>query len=489
MVTATRQSLLQKYGIDAADLQTRLKWVGFTDEDGEYIRRASEYLMPEAETIARDFYEHSFKFPAFVAKADEAGTNRGRLEGAQAGYFKGVLEGRPDAQSVERALFIGENHTKLDVKPRWVIGNFATYTQLIFPRLGQHLEGEDLVNTIIAFSKVFSLDASLFIESYMGGLMDRMVDVFDRLGPAAASMAEGSEQVNSAADEIAKAIQGVAESASSQTNSVNEAVNASQSMSTALAQVAEASRASGERSQESLEAAEEGKRAAFETAEAMQGINDAVVATSSQIEELNETGKEIGAITEAISEIAGQTNLLALNAAIEAARAGDMGRGFAVVADEVRTLAERSASAAKDIAALIEKVQTGVGRSVEAMNGVVNDVGEGKEKAQQAGDVLNRIVESSQELSRSVSSIEQSTKSANGASDELAGSMDQMGSLAESNAALSEEVAASVEEVTAQMGEMASRADELNSVAGELSEFLTWIGALERSNTAGSAAA
>ena len=483
MVTSTQQSLMAKYDINQADHQVRLDWVGLTDEDFALIRKAGEYLASEAEALAREFYEHSFKFPAFTAKVTEAGSNRQTLEGAQGAYFKDMLAGKADDAHIERALFIGENHTKLDVKPRWVLGNYAMYAQLVFPRLAQHIEGEELVKTIVAFSKMFALDGSLLTEAYMGGLMDRMVGVYERLGPAAVQMAEGSDQMNSAASEIAQAIQGVATGASEQTQSVNGANTASESMQTALRTVSSASTTAAEKSQDSMSAAEEGRQAATETAEAMQGINDAVVATSAQIEELNESGKEIGAITETISEIADQTNLLALNAAIEAARAGEMGRGFAVVADEVRSLAERSSSAAKDIAALIEKVQDGVGRSVTSMTAVVGDVESGADKAREAGAVLERIVLSSEELGNEIRSIEENTGQADTAAGEVSTLMEQVGSLAEANAATSEQVSASAEEVTAQVGEMSAQAEALKAVADELADFLSWVGAIDSSQS------
>lgn len=83
------------------------------------------------------------------------------------------------------------------------------------------------------------------------------------------------------------------------------------------------------------------------------------------------TARKISDITTMINSIAFQTNILALNAAVEAARAGEQGRGFAVVASEVRNLAQRSANAVKEIAALIEESSQRVENGVQ----LVNDAG------------------------------------------------------------------------------------------------------------------
>ena len=99
-----------------------------------------------------------------------------------------------------------------------------------------------------------------------------------------------------------------------------------------------------------------------------------------------------------INEIADQTNLLALNAAIEAARAGEQGRGFSVVADEVRKLAERTSKATKEIAVMINQIQTDTSNAVDSMKKGTEEVETGKVLADKAGIVLNDIIKEAEKV-------------------------------------------------------------------------------------------
>jgi methyl-accepting chemotaxis protein len=113
------------------------------------------------------------------------------------------------------------------------------------------------------------------------------------------------------------------------------------------------------------------------------------------IEKITEQSQRISEIVGVIDSIAFQTNILALNASVEAARAGDLGRGFAVVADEVRTLAQRSATAAKEIRELITSS--------------VAQIGAGAEKVRTAGGAMGKIVESIERVSVVVKEISSGT--------------------------------------------------------------------------------
>ncbi len=162
------------------------------------------------------------------------------------------------------------------------------------------------------------------------------------------------------------------------------------------------------------------------------------------MQEINDASRKIVDIISVIDGIAFQTNILALNAAVEAARAGEQGRGFAVVATEVRTLAQRSASAAKDIKNLIDnsvaKVNDGtklVGATGEAMSGIVTQV-------QHVTDLINEISAATKEQTTGLGQINDAVM--------------QLSDVTQQNAALVEE--------------SASAADSLNEQAQKLVEVV-----------------
>ena len=128
---------------------------------------------------------------------------------------------------------------------------------------------------------------------------------------------------------------------------------------------------------QSLQAAESGLQAVQNAIGGMNSIRDQIQETSKRIKRLGESSQEIGEITELISDITEQTNVLALNAAIQAASAGEAGRGFSVVAEEVQRLAERSADATRQIAALVKTIQTDTQDAVGAMERSTQGVVEG----------------------------------------------------------------------------------------------------------------
>lgn len=146
---------------------------------------------------------------------------------------------------------------------------------------------------------------------------------------------------------------------------------------------------------------------------------------------IDEASKKIADIIGVIDSIAFQTNILALNAAVEAARAGEQGRGFAVVAGEVRGLAQRSASAAKEIKTLIHA-------SAEQVN-------HGTTLADQAGETMTQVVESIRHVSSIVAGINAASAEQSSGVERVGAAVVQMDQTTQQNAALVEESAAAAE--------------------------------------------
>jgi len=141
--------------------------------------------------------------------------------------------------------------------------------------------------------------------------------------------------------------------------------------------------------------------------------------------EINKSSKKIADIITVIDEIAFQTNLLALNAAVEAARAGEHGRGFAVVAAEVRNLAQRSATAAKEIKGLI--------------NESIQRVSDGSELVNQSGKTLDEIVDSVKRVSDIIEEISAASQEQASGIEQVNKAVMQMDEVTQQNAALVEE--------------------------------------------------
>ncbi|MES2350259.1 MAG: methyl-accepting chemotaxis protein, partial [Pseudomonadota bacterium] len=167
---------------------------------------------------------------------------------------------------------------------------------------------------------------------------------------------------------------------------------------------------------------------------------------------IKESSGKIVDIISVIDGIAFQTNILALNAAVEAARAGEQGRGFAVVASEVRTLAQRSASAAKEIKELIGRsVQT-----VDAGSALVDEAGttmEGIVKAvKQVADIMTQISAASSEQSTGIEQVNQAIVS--------------IDDVTQQNAALVEEAAAAAQSMRDQ-ADLLAQAVSVFKLAGQ----------------------
>lgn len=264
----------------------------------------------------------------------------------------------------------------------------------------------------------------------LGALVLLIVRQISRaLQRAAGELGESSEQVASAAQQVSASSQALAQGASEQAASIEETSASTEELTSMTRKNAENSRMAAEEMIESSRLVSEANRKLEQMVASMREIN-----TSSD---------KISKIIKVIDEIAFQTNILALNAAVEAARAGEAGMGFAVVADEVRNLAQRSAQAAKDTAALIEE-------SIAKSN-------EGSARLDEVAAAIRSITESSEKVKMLVDEVKLG-------SDEQARGIEQIAKAITQMEQVTQKAAASAEESASAGEEMSAQAEALNEI-------------------------
>ncbi|AEG03030.1 methyl-accepting chemotaxis protein [Sinorhizobium meliloti] len=205
--------------------------------------------------------------------------------------------------------------------------------------------------------------------------------------------------------------------------------------SAALDEITAAVRNSTERAQEATVMVTEAKDSAAESASVVRNAIDAMG-------RIEQASSEIGQITNVIDEIAFQTNLLALNAGVEAARAGDAGKGFAVVAQEVRELAQRAASAAKDIKSLISKSGGEVATGVKLVQATGAALGQIETRVLKINDHIHSIATAAREQSTGLG--------------EVSTAVNQMDQVTQRNAAMVEEANAATHKLSAEADNLAN---------------------------------
>ncbi|WP_434088069.1 methyl-accepting chemotaxis protein [Bacillus toyonensis] len=256
--------------------------------------------------------------------------------------------------------------------------------------------------------------------------------------------------------------------AESQSQGVEEGAATLQQVNIAIQDVTGSAESISISSLHARERAEEGEDLVEQTAKQMQSISRSVSESDAIIKLLDEKSKQVGAISEAIQNIATQTNLLALNAAIEAARAGEQGRGFAIVADEVRKLAEQSGESSGEIANLIAEIKADIEHTVKAMDNVSGEVQQGLDVVTKTKVSFTEILSSTTHIVSQVNQMVETTRRIAGDANEVTNAIDEIAAAAEENTASMQSVAASTEEQVNSMEEISSASQNLAEMAEEL---------------------
>jgi methyl-accepting chemotaxis protein len=237
----------------------------------------------------------------------------------------------------------------------------------------------------------------------------------------------GTDTITTASSEIAAGNLDLSSRTEQQASSLEETASSMEELTSTVKQNAENARQANQLAASAAEVAQRGGSVVSDVVQTMASID--------------QSSKKIVDIIGVIDGIAFQTNILALNAAVEAARAGEQGRGFAVVASEVRNLAQRSASAAKEIKSLIDD---SVGK-VEAGTRLVG----------QAGSTMDEVVHSIQRVTAIMAEISNASVEQTHGIEQINMAISQMDHVTQQNAALVEQAAAAAGSMQEQAARLA----------------------------------
>jgi|JI8StandDraft_1071087.scaffolds.fasta_scaffold05894_3 twitching motility protein PilJ len=242
-------------------------------------------------------------------------------------------------------------------------------------------------------------------EDFTGAIADSINYSIDQLRQLVSTINQTAVQVSAAAQETQSTAMHLAEASEHQAQEIAGASAAVNEMAVSIDQVSANAAESAVVADRSVAIAHKGADVVQRSIEGMDTIREQIQETSKRIKRLGESSQEIGDIVSLINDIADQTNILALNAAIQASMAGEAGRGFAVVADEVQRLAERSASATKQIEQLVKTIQSDTNEAVISMEQTTSEVVRGARLAQDAGVALEEIQTVSRNLADLIQNI------------------------------------------------------------------------------------
>ncbi len=320
-------------------------------------------------------------------------------------------------------------------------------------KIGRELSGKNEISDLLVAQNELVVKLKDVILDFQG-IVDQLAVSSDEMSSTvivfsenAQNQAASAEEITATVEEVAAGISNIAESTSEQLERLNSLLTKMQDLSTLINKM-------NEKIKDSQTVTDNISSSAKEGEESLTQMNQSMI-------KIIDSSKQMTNIVGIINDISDKINLLSLNAAIEAARAGEAGRGFAVVADEISKLADQTASSIKDIDSLIKinnsEIQTGMARTTEAIkiiSIIINQIRMINEMmiiiSKNMSDQLTTRDVVNDELNiikARIEEIQRATEEQNIATNEISRSVTNINDLTQSNASGAEELTGGAQEI------------------------------------------
>ncbi len=503
MKMQTNESLLIKMGMGSAEQASIKAFVDFTDDDAHLLKELAPLIAEHADAIVDGFYANVARYQSLQDVIKGAGSSIERLKGAQKQYLLELFSGDYGESYFERRLMIGVVHNKIGLTPRWYLGSYSVYVQLITPLVMKKcIFRPGLAEKfMLAVNKIISIDSQLAIDTYIHAVMEDLKSVSmskgelegtvssyrdlveqiatgdltqkleisdsdddlsqlgvnlnsmtENLRKMAGQVSEASHSLSTSMHQVQESINSQSAGASEQAASIAETVSTLEEIRATSSQTMEKAIEMGDMAAQTTEAGEQGAQMLGHTIEGMHSIREKMGAIATTILDLSDKTQQIGDIITTVSGLTQQTKMLSLNASIEAAKAGDAGKGFSVVAAEIRELSGQSEQATSQIGKILTTIRTGAEKAVMATEEGQKEVDQGTELVDKSGERLNTLLELIRNTSISSQQIVAAVRQESSGIDQIAIAMDDI------NKATNQFVVASdqTKSVTYDLNELAS---------------------------------
>ncbi len=507
--------LIDRIGLDEAEIEWRKSFIGFDSEDERRLENLRPLLERNRETIADDFYENLLEHDQTMAVIDRSPKGVEELKRTQQAYLVSLAGGQYDEAYFKNRARIGKLHEILEMPLKHYVGQYGVYYDLLFDEVNAEVQarvidaieqwaddqaadagglsrfvdalgigteiGDDGLEEsfertiresidagmadVLALLKIINLDLQVATDTYVDSYAQRLEDQIDRRKQLAAAVEADVQtpidELQITSEAVAKRTVQITELTDEQQTNLETAAEEITDVSAAVEEIAATADAVRQQSDRTKARVTRARNAADEAEDALETIETVTEEVTTAATRLEQRVDEIDSVVRRIDSLAERTSMLARSAGVEARRAGGGSGAMEVIAEEVSSFARQSRRDLEAIETSLAAIREETERTLETTDASATAVDQGTTTVRETVTQLEEIHESASKTADGMDDVaaatDQQAINVERAADTVTEAATAAGEIAEAAGS----VAAATEEQTASVGTIASAVDRL----------------------------